>query len=184
MALKPDIPSIAKGTRGMRLLEAVRKGTENVQETQWPGTEDPDARFNLTPLLCDELQDAYSATYARWTELGLDMNVYNSDDFFAELAIQVLSRAMRDPDSEDPKACLFADANQLRSNIRAAERDELSKLYQDFVGIVDPDPDTMTEERFDEITDLVKKKDALTLSAISSRMLSAYIIGTAAQSES
>ena len=57
-------------------------------------------------------------------------------------------------------------------------------MYQAFAADVDPDPDTMSEERFAEIEAFVKKKDGLSLSAISSRMLAAYMLGTAAQSAS
>ena len=184
MASRPDIAGIGSCSAGVALLERLRKGTDNVEEHQWPGSDDPEATFLMVPLLCDELQDAYAGTWQRWEKLGLDMNVYNSDDFFAELAIQVLARSMRDPDDETRKTPLFADADQLRSNIRAGERDALSAMYQAFAADVDPDPDMMTEERFAEIEAFVKKKDGLSLSAISSRTLAAYMLGTAAPSAS
>lgn len=180
MAVRPDIGAIQSGSAGIALIERLRAGTENRRVMQWPGSDSPDARFVMEPVLCDALQDSYAATWERFRELKIEMNVYNSDEFFAELAVQVLARAIRDPD--DPSKPLFGTADSLRASLKPSERDALSSMYQSFVAEVDPSPDQMPDELFSQIEDYVKKKDVVRLSAISSPMLATYIIGTASQS--
>lgn len=184
MAVRPDISAIGKSSTGVLMIEALRKGKENFKTCQWPGTDSPDAQFCMVPLLCDELQTAYAATWARWRTMDLEMNVYNSDDFYAELAIQVLCRSMKELDGDQPGKNLFEDADQLRSAIRASERDSLSEMYSDYVAEVDPNPDEMSPAKFEEIQEYVKKKDVIQLSALSSRTLAVYIIGMESPSAS
>jgi hypothetical protein len=182
MAIPPTLKAVRDASPGAAMLERLRKGTDNERICQWPGTEDKESRFRLVPLTCAELQDAYAAAVKRWTELELKVDLYTADDFNSEVHVQIIARSMRTMD--DRLLTLFVSGEELRDKITADERHEIVTEYLALVQESDPDPAAMSPEVIEQIDELVKKKDAATLSGFSSLILSSYIVGMASQSSS
>lgn len=188
MATRPDIKQIREASPGAAMLERLRKGKDAFRVVRWPGADDKEVPFALVPLACDELQDAFAAAYERFQKIKLPITMYTADDFHSETNMQVLLRAMVLLDDSDPprptKEHLFTDGAEFRKLLGPEERNTLSDEYLQLQNEVDPDPETMSQELLDRIDELVKKKDVAQLSATSSVMLAAYIIGTAGRSPS
>lgn len=183
MAQRPNIKQIREASPGAAMLERLRKGKDEFRVVRWPGAGEDEVPFALVPLACDELQDAYAAAYQRFEALKLPITIYTADDFHSEANMQILLRSMLllGDDGKPTREQLFADGDELRKLLGPAEREALAGEYTELQDAVDPDPAEMSPELVEKIEELVKKKDAAALSATNSRMLAAYIIGTAAQ---
>jgi len=158
----------------MEMLGRLRKGTQNESIITWPGTE---AQLVMVPLNCDELQDAYAEANERFKQLGLEITLYTADDFYSELAMQILVRAMRCIEDETRKSRLFASGDELRGAITPDERTALNTAYIDLNDRCNPDPQKMSDELFRQIDEAVKKKDAIQLSSFGSSTLAIYMLG-------
>ena len=162
-------------SKGAALIDKLRKGTQNEAEVFYPGT---DERIVLVPLRCDELQVAYSEAYQRFRSLKMEVNAYNADDFWSEVNLQVIAKAMRDPADPTRRRTFFKDANEARECMLPDERSTLTSAYVALNDSANPDPDAMDAKVFEEISEYVKKKDVIRLSAFASSTLAAYLIGT------
>src|SRR5680860_149861 len=101
-------------SKGARMLADLRKGQENFRECEFPGL--PEMRMVIVPLFCDELQDSQASAEARFKDLKIEITLLTADDFNSELHLQILARALRDPDDPTRAKFMFADAADLRRN--------------------------------------------------------------------
>jgi len=166
-------------SKGARMLAELRKGRRHTRECGFPGM--PEVRMVVVPLFVDELQVAHAAAEARFRDLGIEVTVLTADDFTSELHLQILSRALRDPDDPELRCPMFRDADELRSNSTADERTLLVDEYVEVQSAANPAQESVPNEVFDEIQDAIKKKDQTRLSYIGSRMLSLYLLSSDSQ---
>ena len=154
------------------MLEKLRKGLENFRECTFPGLSD--FPIVIVPLSLEELQQSHAKAEERFRLLGIELTVLTADDFSSELHVQVLARALRDPQKRDDY--LFASADDLRQNITADEKILLVDEYVEVQAAANPVPDQITDELFEQIEEEVKKKDLHRLSSIGSRGLASYLL--------
>lgn len=177
-----NIRTIRKVSRGEELIAALRRGTRAERECVWPGADGFD--FVLVPLLCGQLQEAYADAQKRFDILGIEVTLLTHDNFIAEVNTQVLAIAIRDPDDESRATRLFKTGAELRNLITEEERTDLTTEFIELQEAANPDLDTLTPERLDEISEAVKKKDLSTLRSFGSNTLSFYLAGMADRSSS
>ncbi len=175
----------AEESAGVSLIARIRKGTNHSTVCNWPGA--PDEKFRICVLHCDQLQDAQAAAFARFEKIGLELTLYTSDDFYSELSMQLLFRAMRvnfpdEPDRLDVP--MFRNVDKFRALLEPDERTILSTDYIENQQHSNPDPAKMNPETIELLRQAVKKKDVVILSAFGSATLASYIIGMAAQPSS
>lgn len=171
--------TLAAESAGVSLIERLRKGTAHSKEINWPGSNE---RLIMRVLSCDGVQEAQSAAVKRWGDLGLELNLYTSDDYYSEQMIQLLARSMNRVDA--PNTRLFPDAGDLRSLISPDERSLLASEYIEIQEHANPDVANINPQTIELLRQAVKKKDAVALSAFGSSMLAIYIIGMESPPES
>ncbi len=164
---------------GVSLIERLRKGTAHSKEINWPGSDD---RLIMRVLSCDGVQEAQSGAVARWDKLGLELNLYTSDDYYSEQMIQLLARSMHRLDA--PGERLFPDVAELRGLISPDERSLLASEYIEIQEHANPDVANINPQTIELLKQAVKKKDAVALSAFGSSMLAIFIIGMESLPES
>jgi len=165
-------------SEGVLALEKLRKGLDHFRDVCFPGQ--PEFELSLVPLSVAELQVAQAEAERRFRDIGLGLNVLNSDDFASELHIQVLARSMRS--KGDRTVRLFSDADELREMLTADERTHLTSDYIDLQSEANPTPEEMSDELFVEIEEAIKKKDQSRLNSIGSNMLATYLLSMASRS--
>lgn len=158
---------------GALLIEGLEQGTAHKTKCVWPGS---DREFWMVCLSCDELQLVKSAATKRWADLGLEITLYNSDDYYSEEIIQALSRAMRTID--DHTVRLFPDPDELRELVSPDVRSLLASDYIENQQHANPQATDMNPQTIELIREAVKKKDAVALSAFGSSTLAIYLLGT------
>lgn len=168
--------SLEQMSKGARMLSTLRKGRRHTRECGFPGMEE--LRLVVVPLFVDELQQAHAEAEERFRELGIEVTLLTADDFTSELHLQILSRALRDPEDSELRTPMFRGASELRSNSTADERTLLVDEYVEVQAAANPAQDSMSDEVFEQIQDAIKKKDQTQLSSIGSRMLSLYLLST------
>lgn len=171
-----ELEALAQDSAGASLIERLRKGTDHRTECTWPGS---DERFFMACLSCDEVQDSQSATAARWIELGLTHDIYNTDDFYSEMTTQCLARAIRKIDA--PSERLFRDTDELRRLITPDERSLLASAYIENQGHANPNVKDLNPQTLEVVRLAVRKKDLVALSAFGSCVLAIYLLSMESQ---
>jgi len=185
LVTKEPKESASAQSAGASLIERIRKGTSHSTVCAWPGA--PEEKFWMCVLLCDQIQEAQAAAVSRWAKVGLELNLYTSDDFYSEMSMQLLTRAMRVHLPEDlDRKCdrLFGTADELRAVLEPDERTMLFTAYMENQEHANPDPADMNAETIENLREAVKKKDVVLLSAFGSVTLASFIIGTASRPSS
>ncbi len=180
MTSKSEIAQIRKVSAGLEALALLREGTEKDHICKWPGH---DAfEFVIVVLLDDQRQEAMAGAVRQFENMGLEVGLYTSDEWWNEINTQVLYLAMRDITDPTCKKRLFDSADEVRSALKRNERDVITNEYTRLMG--EANPTELSQQVFDQIEDMVKKKDAVGLAALSSAILSIYMLTTVAQSAS
>lgn len=170
--------TIDRQSKGARMLASLRKGLDNYRDCSFPGVEMP---LVIVPLFNDELQEAQADAEARFRKLKIEVTVLTAEDLNSELQLQILARAIRDPEDATRTKVLFRDADELRANSTADERMLLVDDYLEVQAKANPAPEEISDEVFKQIEAAVKKKDQSLLNSIGSRMLSLYLLASESQ---
>ncbi len=162
----------------VEMIEGLRRGTEHFTDFLWP---EPIASLRWSCLSCSELQEAQSAATKRFKQLGIELSIYTSDDFYSELSTQCMARAIRYANDRSKRA--FLKTSDLRSLITADERSMLTSIYIENQEHANPNISDVSPETIEAIRATVKKKDLAMLTAFGSSTLAIYLLGTESQSE-
>lgn len=152
----------------------LRLGKKYTRPATWPGSE---IKLRLQVLGYDGVQESMAAAYVRWKKLQLPMpghDISFYDFFFEEVTLQMLWRCCRDHDDISKPACESAD--KLRADTTVHQRDAMYDEYRDLENEVEPSAAEMDEGLFDEILDLVKKKEVNRLKSYGSNTLSSFLL--------
>jgi len=140
----------------MSLIEKLKAGTRNVKTIKFPGIEDD---IVLQILSNADTQDAVFAAERRFKGEEMPISSSTLDAYEDERTTQILFRALRDPDNH--KKPFSASADELRKLLTKEQKDYLAAEYTAFEDECSPRLDNMTDEKFDEIWEEVKKKPAV-----------------------
>jgi len=72
-------------------------------------------------LRCGEIQECYKLAVRRFEDLGVEITQLNQVHFDLEWQYQFVAKMALRPDTEDPKAKLFANANEVREELTPNE---------------------------------------------------------------
>jgi hypothetical protein len=165
----------AKDARAESLLARLMRGRREVNSRifQLPAVGIPARIYVLSQT---EVVQCRSQAYHFLNDgMGLDPNaLVNRDAYADEVTLQILARALRDPDDiGKPLAESVAD---LRDNTTSDERAAIFDLYVELQREVDPARAEMTEADALEILEHVKKKDSTRLVDIGSSRLASFLL--------
>lgn len=154
----------------MSLIDKLKAGVKNIKATVWPGT---DYKIGIRILTEAEVQAAHFAVEQLFKKQGIDFTAATVDAYQSEQNTQVLARAIVDPDTRSP---LFKNADELREQIAHPEiKAALTTEYNDWQAECSPALSEMTEERYAELFEDVKKNGPSTLSGSNLRTLKGLI---------
>lgn len=135
-------------------LAELWRGRAGFKDAVWPELGVP---FKLMVLSNEDTQLCTAAAIERFKKIGLDVNMVTSDEFEAEVTLQILFRACRDP--QDPwEKTIAIDADDMRRNTSPEQRDAVLGEYALWRKERDPRKEEMPRELWEEIEGLVKKK--------------------------
>lgn len=155
-------------SRGAERLASLRKGLDNYKDSQWPGG---DFHVRLIPLSDSQIQESHAGALRRFSDLGIPVNLYTSEELNIEVHIQALALSMHDPEDGDR---LWNDADELRDAIEPQERQALVSEFLDLQNRANPG--SIDSKLVAEIDELIKKKDVGNLSCFGSSTLAAFLI--------
>lgn len=134
------------------LLQKLKSGTDNIKIIDWPGT---DQKVALKILSQQELQDASFAAERLFKSQKVETNLMTANDYEQEKVVQILYRALRDPERTSEPIC--GSVSTFRCNITSKELDILSGHYVAFETECSPSPDRLSSDEFDKLLSEVKK---------------------------
>lgn len=147
----------------MDILQKIKAGTDHTKLIEWPGT--GEKVLLKIPNDNDELQASLSTheVFKENKENKLDLGTSDAYDF--EREAQILYRCILNPETKKPLfKDVFAFRGAINSDLKIYFSSELATLQDEY----SPDYEKMTEEKFKEFLDLVKKNPSETIGNISS----------------
>jgi len=159
------------------LIEKLKLGVENVKLIQWPGT---DQKVLLKVLSQKEIQDASFAAERLFNTEKIAVNMMTTDAYETEKVIQLLYRAIRDPEKQEEP--IAPSITEFRKALTKEDVEYLSEEYGTFTKDCSPNPDNISSEEFDKILVDVKK-NPLSITGVnySSTTLKKFITSLASQ---
>jgi hypothetical protein len=148
------------------LLSRIKLGTANTKMVKWPGSEE---LVSLRILSLQERQEAGFATERHFKTSGIDLNMATAPDYDEEKAVQMLWRALRDPNGNVP---LCKSIGEFRCALTREDKTTLIDEYLTFERDCAPSPDNLTEDEFDQfVSELKKTPDEILSGNYSTSML-------------
>lgn len=126
---------------------AVRKVIE------WPGV--PSVKVQMRLLNASEARLSKVANQQEFKRDGIDIGVQNLADYREQEAIHGLWQVFSDPETGKP---LFKSAEEMRTVCTNDEITALCNAYNAFADENDPNLDKLSDEDFDDLKELIKKK--------------------------
>lgn len=145
----------------MSLLAKLKAGTRNTKTIKFPGTEE---KIVLRILSEAERQEALLVAEQHFKAKKVEINLATSDIFEAENTLQLLYRAISDPDGNP----IIKTVDEFRSNITRDEKDLLTEAYLDFEQESSPSPARMSAEKFESLLSDLKKNPEIIIGSVSS----------------
>jgi hypothetical protein len=146
-------------------LQMLRQGVANVKIVKWPGTE---LDVALRVLSDQDHLEANIAADTVYKTAGISVSMQNVQDYEAEKNVQLLFRAIVDPETRKP---FCKSISEFRKLLSMGIRDALMEQVSEFQRECSPDPVNMPAEEFDNLLSAVKKNAERTLSNVSNIIL-------------
>jgi len=140
------------------ILEQLKLGTANVRLIDFPGTT---RKVALRVLSIAERQEAVFSTERHFKAEKIETSMVTANEYDAEVATQMLFRALRDPEKLTDAIC--PTLIQFRQLISRDEREMLMDSYLAFEKEVSPTPETLSGDEFDRVVSELKKKQDITI---------------------
>lgn len=136
------------------LLLRIKQGVKNYKTIPFPGAE---KNVCLRLLSEKDTFEAVAAADQLFKANRLEIAFHNVNAYENEKAVQMLYRALRDPDSNEPVASSITEFRKLLTN---EDRNLLIEEYNSLVEECSPSPKNMTAEEYDRLVEMLKKNPA------------------------
>lgn len=143
------------------LLKIIKAGTKNKTIINFPGT---DKKVELRLLSNQDTLDATADSEKLFKHLGIVPEFYNINSWENERAIQMLYRALHNPEDGSP---ISPDIASFRNMTTNEERRDLIDAYDALTAECNPSPDVLSSEEFDALIESVKKNPETTIGSCS-----------------
>ena len=163
----------------MNLLEVLKAGKKNIKRLKFPGTEQ---EIGLTVLTEAEIEESVFATELVFKAAEVNITSTSISMYNSELSTQMLFRALVDPlktKKDGTYERIFKSPDELRSLITSAQKAILIGEYNNFENECSPDVDKLSQLKFDELFEELKKNPQAgnSLSLQTARRLILYLVG-------
>lgn len=153
-----------------QLLEKLKAGIQNAKRLKWPGT---DVDIDIRVLSEHDHHEASMAADRIYKVADINVGVENVDNYEAERTVQLLWRAVRNPETGGHVA---KNITEFRTLLTRDARNILVDELNAFERECSPSPENLTDEQFDELFARVKKNAAETITSVSSISLAKRLI--------
>lgn len=120
---------------------------------EWPGV--PSVKVQMRLLNASEARLSKVANQQEFKRDGIDIGVQNLADYREQEAIHGLWQVFSDPETGKP---LFKSAEEMRTVCTNDEITALCNAYNAFADENDPNLDKLSDDEFDDLKELIKKK--------------------------
>lgn len=120
---------------------------------EWPGV--PSVKVQMRLLNASEARLSKVANQQEFKRDGIDIGVQNLADYREQEAIHGLWQVFSDPETCKP---LFKSAEEMRTVCTNDEITALCNAYNAFADENDPNLDKLSDDEFDDLKELIKKK--------------------------
>lgn len=120
---------------------------------EWPGV--PSVKVQMRLLTASEARLSKVANQQEFKRDGIDIGVQNLADYREQEAIHGLWQVFSDPETGKP---LFKSAEEMRTVCTNDEITALCNAYNAFADENDPNLGKLSDEDFDDLKELIKKK--------------------------
>ena len=143
----------------MDILEKLKAGSRNVKNIMWPGT---DTAIAIRVLTEQDYHDASLAVDRIYRDAEVRISMENISDYEAEKNVQLLFRAIVDPDSNQPICKSIIEFRKLLTkDIRNYLITELTAFEKE----CSPNLETMSDSEFSSLLIQVKKNAETTITS-------------------
>lgn len=148
-----------------RAIDRIADGAAKFQTAvKWPGT-DVDVRLHI--LAPSEQQEADFEADRWFRAAKVDVSSHTLEAWETERTVQMLWRALRDPEDDTPLTKTVVGFRAL-SVLTIDVRNELVRAYRAFEAEVSPNPELMDMEEIKEFVAALKKKPEEIVSSVTS----------------
>lgn len=120
---------------------------------EWPGV--PSVKVQMRLLTASEARLSKVANQKEFKRDDIDIGVQNLADYREQEAIHGLWQVFSDPETGKP---LFKSAEEMRTVCTNDEITALCNAYNAFADENDPNLDKLSDDEFDDLKELIKKK--------------------------
>lgn len=153
-------------------LQAIKAGTRHSKTIFWPGTT---AEVVLRVVSKQDSQEASFAAEARFAREKVKVEWHNLEIFQEERSIQILYRALREVDTNEP---LASSVEVFKSLVSTEDISALAMVYADFEAECGGNLEGASEEEVALMITELKKKPEQVLGSVSSSVMLKRLLHT------
>lgn len=145
------------------IIDMIKSSHDVFKDIEWPGIPGVNVRMRL--LTVSEARKAKVDNQQEFKRDGIEIGMQNLADYREQEAVHGMWRAFSDPETGKP---IFSSAEHLRTLCTNDELKALSDAYNAFSDENDPNLEKLTDEEFEQLKDILKKKpDQIRLKVLS-----------------
>ena len=145
------------------IIGQIKNAHEVTKDIEWPGI--PEVKVRMRLLTVSESRKAKVDNQQEFKRDGIEIGVQNLADYSEQEAVHGMWRAFSDPETGKP---IFRSAEHLRSLCTNDELKALCDAYNAFADENDPNLEKLSDEEFEQLKEILKKKPDQIRSKVSS----------------
>ena len=135
------------------IIDQIKNAHEVTKDIEWPGI--PEVKVRMRLLTVSEARKAKVENQQEFKRDGIDIGVQNLADYREQEAVHGMWRAFSDPETGKP---IFRSAEHMRSLCTNDELKALCDAYNAFSDELDPNLEKLSDEEFEQLKEILKKK--------------------------
>ena len=135
------------------IIDQIKNAHEATKDIEWPGI--PGLKVRMRLLTVSEARKAKVDNQQEFKRDGLDIGVQNLADYREQEAVHGMWRAFSDPETGKP---IFRNAEHMRTLCTNDELKALCDAYNAFSEELDPNLEKLSDEEFEQLKEILKKK--------------------------
>lgn len=135
------------------IIDQIKNAHEATKDIEWPGISEVKVRMRL--LTVSEARKAKVDNQQEFKRDGINVGAENWADYREQEAVHGMWRAFSDPETGKP---IFRSAEHMRSLCTNDELKALCDAYNAFSDELDPNLEKLSDEEFEQLKEILKKK--------------------------
>lgn len=137
------------------IIDQIKASHDVFKDIEWPGV--PGVKVRMRLLTVSETRKAKVDNQQEFNRDGIEIGMQNLADYREQEAVHGMWRAFSDPATGKP---VFTSAEHMRTLCTNDELKALCDAYNAFSDENDPNLEKLSDEEFEQLKDILKKKPA------------------------